>query len=99
MAQYIVKEFNNYKKFLKYSLCADEIVVQTIAMSSPYKDSIVDSSCRCIDWERGKPYIFQIEDYDFLYSSKAMFARKFASDIDNQIINRIKDNVKVTMGK
>ena len=31
-----------------------------------------------IDWSRGGPYTFTIEDLDMLLASPAMFARKFS---------------------
>ena len=47
------------------------------------------SALRCIDWKRGRPYTFTIDDYDLLSKSKMLFARKFNSSIDEQIVRKI----------
>lgn len=77
------------EKYMKYSLCADEIFLQTIAMNSPYRDAIVNNSMRLIDWKRGNPYIFTAADYDLLTASNCLFARKFDEDTDSEIIDKI----------
>lgn len=33
-----------------------------------------------IDWKRGNPYVFTIDDYDELVDSGMLFARKFSED-------------------
>ena len=44
---------------------------------------------RYIDWDRGNPYVFRIDDYDALMKSDCMFARKFDEKIDKEIIEKI----------
>ena len=44
---------------------------------------------RLIDWERGAPYVWTIEDYEELSSSEMMFARKFDMDADERIIYKL----------
>lgn len=89
LASYIVEKETEIKKHFSYTHCADEIFLQTIAMQSPYKDSIVSNNLRHIDWERGQPYTFQIEDYDLLMKSDKLFGRKFSSVTDSKIIDKI----------
>jgi hypothetical protein len=47
-----------------------------------------------VDWERGTPYTYRNSDYDELIHSHCMFARKFDSRIDKEIINRLFEDVK-----
>lgn len=63
--------------------------LHTVVQNSPYKENIVNNSLRFIDWERGKPYTFTIEDYDMLIHSPDLFARKFDENIDSDIIDLI----------
>lgn len=44
---------------------------------------------RLIDWQRGTPYIFRIDDKDMLRKSDMLFARKFDCNIDKKIIDYI----------
>ena len=60
--------------------------IQTVAMNSYLAESVVDDNLRFIDWNRGTPYIFRSNDYDELCSSSKLFARKFSSGIDKEII-------------
>lgn len=70
---------------MKYTLCPDEIFVQTILWNSPFRKSMYcvnepnTGSMREIDWERGHPYVWQDTDYKILIDSDKIFARKFNS--------------------
>jgi len=49
---------------------------------------------RYIDWEHYEgtsPHTMRIEDYESLMKSDCLFARKFDSDIDSEIIEKIVD--------
>ena len=74
----------------RYACCPDEIYKHTFAFNSGFKDRIAkEGSLREIDWNRGTPYIWRNEDYDYLSKSKCLFARKFDGKVDSEIINRI----------
>lgn len=81
---------------LKYTLCPDEIFVQTILWNSQFRERIYsmdqpcDGSMRELDWERGSPYTWTKKDYEELINSDKLFARKFSSQ-DITIINKIKE--------
>ena len=49
---------------------------------------------RCIDWKRGLPYTYKIDDYQELMNSPAFFARKFSTKVDKEIIDKIYTSVK-----
>lgn len=77
----------------------DELVFQTLAMNSPFKErlydqeSLTNGSQRYIDWKRGKPYTFKAEDFDELINSNCMFARKFDDKTDGEIIRKIIEKI------
>lgn len=106
-AKYIFdkKEFV-YKQF-HHTFIPDEFFVQTLLVNSRFKNNLFMPDCkndhlacaRLIDWERGNPYVFKIEDFDEIISSKAMFARKFSLNEDNEIIYKIRDYIVGNNGK
>ena len=57
------------------------------------KETIENDSLRCIDWERGMPYVFRVEDFDMIVNSGKLFARKFSTSVDEEIIDRIYDSL------
>ncbi len=98
--KYLLSKEKEVKKIFKYSYCADELFVQTILYNSKfYKDvySIKNDDYlgikRYIDWKRGEPYTFTIDDYDLLINSDCFWARKFSSKKDKEIINKIYEKV------
>ena len=55
---------------------------------------MINCSLRHIDWEKGKPYTFQMEDYEELMNTEDLFARKFDEQIDLRIIDMILSAIK-----
>lgn len=55
------------------------------------KDNFISFNLRYIDWSEGAshPKIFTLEDYDKLINSNCIFARKFNTEIDIDIIEKI----------
>ena len=98
LARYVVKRENWIKAVFCNSICCDEVFLQTIVINSPFSDRIYqyaasqnteEAVMRLVDWKRGGPYVFQIEDYQELIDSKMLFARKFDYEQDSDIINKI----------
>lgn len=94
LARYVLSQEIFIQKNFKYSLCADELFLQTIVMKSSYKNNIINCSLRHIDWERGEPYTFRAEDYEELMNTEDLFARKFDMQVDAKIINMILTVIK-----
>ncbi len=71
-------------------------------MASPYRQNLYhdrfDNDCgaclRYIDWERGNPYVFRREDFEYLMASNCMFARKFDEKTDLEIIEQLYHTLK-----
>lgn len=94
-ARYLVENEKKILKMFRGVICPDEIFLHTMLYNSKFRDTIWDYSnekgfkTRYIDWERGTPYVWQQEDYEELKSSGSLFARKFSSHKDKEIINLI----------
>ena len=101
-AKYVLKNVENFESKYKYTKSYDEIFLHTLVYNSYFKKSLYselyndnhEASMRHIDWKRGKPYTFKIDDYDELINSKCMFARKFDENIDMNIVNKLYSNIK-----
>jgi hypothetical protein len=95
LAEFLIDNDENINNLLKYSVNADEMIIQTTAFNSIFRKRIHDmndeyASCmRYIDWNRGKPYTFRKRDYEELINSDRLFARKFDENVDKEIVNMI----------
>lgn len=91
MAKIILSNEKIIKKYFNKGIAVDELFLQTIAYNSSLRYTIVNENLRYIDWNRGNPYVFRLSDYEELINSKKkLFARKFSSDVDKEIIEKIK---------
>lgn len=99
LIKYIVDQHNNvpkWKKFFKYSLIPDESYFHTITMNSHFSSSVVNNYLREVEWEGGDgthPVIWTRADFDRLKLSSNFWARKFESDVDEEIMNLIDKEV------
>ena len=98
--RYLLSQKDEVLRIFNHTFCPDEIFLQTVLYNSPFRDNIYDindefHSCRrMIDWMRGKPYVWQMEDYNKLMEDgDCFFARKFSS-ADKEIIEAILKNLK-----
>lgn len=89
-----VKENRSLERYFKYTFGSDEFVYQTVIMNSHYRDSVVNSNYRYIDWSEGgmNPKLLKIEDFEKLKESGCLFARKFNIDIDHHILDLIDEH-------
>lgn len=94
LAKYLLSCERMIKKYCYNSLCADEVFLQTFVKNSEFGNNIVDDCLRCIDWNRGAPYTYTAEDYDFLINSPKLYARKFSINKDAEIVDMIYNKIK-----
>jgi len=81
----------------RFTSCCDEIFLQSFLLSSPFLNSLYDTSfsdscvsnMRFIDWKRGSPYTFHSSDLEELLSSPYLFARKFNEEVDSEVVKAI----------
>ena len=97
--EYLLSQKEIVTSRFRHILAVDEIFIQTILWNSPFKNDIYDlndeyKSCmREIDWERGTPYEWQIEDVNYLLNSEKLFGRKITSKNIN-LIKKLNDGIK-----
>lgn len=97
LARFVVSKSEWVYKIFKYTICADEIFLQTIVHNSEFRNRLYmneynnqpNAIMRLIDWDRGTPYTFRQEDFNQLIDSDMFFARKFDENIDKTIIVNI----------
>jgi hypothetical protein len=80
--------------FFKHTRIPDELFFHTVIMNSPLKDTVVNDNLRYIDWAKkgvSLPASLTIEDKDNLLVSSKLFARKFDTELDEQILDIIDD--------
>lgn len=91
---YLLEREKYILKTFKYTLCGDEIFLQSILWNSPFKSNVYNlsdefvSCMREIDWKRGNPYVWRDADFEYLMQSNRLFARKFSS-LDISIVDKI----------
>lgn len=93
-ANFVVNTVEGNQKlhdFFFYSWGCDEFVFQTVLMNSHYKNSVVNNHCRYLDWSSGgsHPKTLCAEDFEKLKQSKHLFARKFKTSHDTEILDLI----------
>ncbi len=96
-ALHVLSELSFIKKHFSRAVTSDELFLQTIFMKSSFKNRSYGSSLREIDWQRGNPHTYRLEDIGTLMSSENLFARKFDSTLDRKIIDRVYDHTKESM--
>lgn len=102
LATYIISQEELIRKLFRYSSCGDEMFLQTLVWNSRFRDRLYykngDNSykaiMRYIDWSRGKPYVWRLKDYRELMESEYLFARKFDTNTDFHVVERIYQNLK-----
>jgi hypothetical protein len=82
---------NKYINLFKYTLCGDEIIIQSILYNSILSSSIISEDLRYTDWSTGgaHPKVLTLEDINIIMNSAKLFARKFDEEIDSVVIDKI----------
>ncbi len=92
-AKYVVSRKKDILKMYFSTNCSDEFFMQTLAMNSDFKNRVINTSLRHIDWERGGPYEFTEDDYNELVESKKLFARKISYDKEPALVKALIDHL------
>ncbi len=96
-AQYIFSHKDFVFKQFKHTYIPDEFFVQTLLINSEFKNNLYmlgyddnhEACARLIDWKRGNPYVWRVEDFEEIKNSPCIFARKFDLDVDKKIVEKI----------
>lgn len=98
----LVKHKDWVRDTFRFTLCADEIYKQTFAINYGFAERLhvkeFDNSqaamVRLIDWTRGWPYVWRMEDKEELLNSEMMFARKFTAEPNSELVDFMKLHLK-----
>lgn len=83
--EYMLSKKDWIRKTFGKTKCSDEMIVPTLVYNSPFAEK--QKPCmRYIDWTRGNPYVFTIDEYDEILSSDALFVRKVSLEKETQKI-------------
>lgn len=88
-AKYILSKKNNILKMYKLTNTPDEIVIPTLALNSAFSYKVKNITLRQIDWKRGMPYEYVLDDYAELCSSSNFFARKISYNQEPLLTNKL----------
>ena len=96
LAKYIVDNEQFIRRIFKYTRNADEMFLQTLICNSQFRNKVYNAkgddnaaALRYVIFENGNSKVLTILDFEKMVSSPCFFARKFNSDIDSNVINRI----------
>lgn len=92
-----LKHNPEFVKSMKYTFCAEEIIIQSILLNSSLKNKIVNNNLRYIDWTYPSvphPKILDENDYDNIVKSRCLFARKVDYNISAKLLRKIYANIK-----
>lgn len=101
LARYVISHEPIIKKVFSFSICADELFLQTLVYNSKFKDRLYynkmdenyKACMRYVDWHRedctSSPHVWRYEDFQELINSDYLFARKFDPNIDKKIIEKL----------
>lgn len=93
LANFIINNEEWIENTFKNTFCGDEIFLQSLVYNSSFMDN-VEGYVRSIDWKRGHPYTYRLEDIDDLLASENLFARKFSWEDDSEAVCKIYEYLK-----
>ena len=96
--RYILEKKDFIQRNFKYTRSAEEVFPAILAYNNErFRNNLYDHEYNCstianqryIDWKRGFPYTFRIEDYDEIISSGLPFVRKVDMRKDNGLVLKL----------
>jgi hypothetical protein len=84
-----------YVSFFQRTLNPDELFFQTLLLNSPLSTRLINAELHHIEWSPGAahPNVLTVEDFPRLQMSEAMFARKFDSGADADVLNLVEEHI------
>lgn len=79
----------DFLRFFDHVLLPEECFFQTLLMNSKQAPSLVCHTLTHIEWRPPWPGIMTLADLPKLQQSDCLFARKFAPDVDRQILDQL----------
>lgn len=84
--EYLLSKKDFIRRTFAYTLCGDELFLQSILWESPFRKNLYPTTDNCpggmrkILWEHNKARIWKERDYEALITSPELFALKFTSE-------------------
>lgn len=90
-------EGNKIYNFYKSTIYPDEMLIQTLLMASPFKETLINSNLHKIDWiiPGSYPHIWLQNDLEVLKKTSKFFARKFDESVDYSILSSIESHISI----
>ena len=88
-AEYILSNEELISKQYRMTNGPDEFFVSNLAMNSQFADRVKKNDLREIDWLRGEPYEYTIDDLELLKASDKFFARKMSYNRNPELIDSL----------
>ena len=90
-----LKKNPGYINEFKYTLCPDEHFFQILIMNSSYSQNVENDNLRYINWKKpaNSPDIIISADLFKLIDSPKLYARKFDIDVDNNVLNKLRQTL------
>lgn len=89
----ILEKEGDYRRIYLHSTCCDEKFVQTtLGNDERFKRKFYQEkggNMRLVDWKRGRPYTFRLEDYEEIASTEMFWVRKIDWNVDKNISDKI----------
>lgn len=96
-ARFVVESEMQFPRLYKYATCSDEKFIQTLMCNDEHFRTTLfpqkNGNLRLVDWKRGFPYVFKLNDYDELITSEMFWARKFDINVDGLIVDKIVNHI------
>ncbi len=88
-AEYILSNEGLISKQYRMTNGPDEFFVSNLAMNSQFAGRVKRNDLREIDWLRGEPYEYTIDDLDLLMASDKLFARKISYNRNPELVDAL----------
>lgn len=90
LVKILIEKENFVNALFRNGFLVDEIAFNSVLMNSDRRIKVSEmQNLRYVDWKRGNPYVWTINEYEELISKNIFFARKFSLNKDKEIIEKI----------
>lgn len=85
-----------WKRAMARTYRPDEVMVQSFIMNSPFADTVQNRHFHEVDWSEGgsHPKVFTMADLPRLNASTQLFARKFDTKVDAEVLKQLGARLK-----
>lgn len=97
IAEFVQRE-PAFVRFFRNAHIPDELFFQTLLLNAPLGDELVNANQHLIDWPPGarSPQLFGPADVERLVTSPKLFARKFDTIADLDVLDRIDERLGIS---